>query len=205
MKTHYEKLGVSPTATAEEIKRAYRQKAAETHPDKGGRDKEFAEIGKAYETLKNPERRLLYDATGQDNRPPIEVEVQNTLLAAFNSALSQQGDIEILAFVRKGFDQYLTEFPAQIEELNKKRNKLAVKREKITAKGVNLVHQLIDAEIQRIDAGISQMEHQRDLSIKCKEALECYEEDWEEPKPLPSPWSSSIVMDFGSGTVYRHT
>jgi molecular chaperone DnaJ len=62
---YYEVLGVSKSATADEIKRAYRKKAMEHHPDKhGGDDSKFKELGEAYETLKDPQKKAGYDQFG---------------------------------------------------------------------------------------------------------------------------------------------
>lgn len=59
--TYYEILGVSDTATADEIKRAYRKLASQHHPDKGGDHTKFQEIQKAYETLADNNKRQQYD------------------------------------------------------------------------------------------------------------------------------------------------
>ena len=49
---YYDILGVSKTATADEIKRAYRKLAVKYHPDKeGGDEAKFKELGEAYEVL----------------------------------------------------------------------------------------------------------------------------------------------------------
>ena len=58
---YYKVLGVSKTATPEEIKKAYRKLAMDHHPDRGGDSSKFAEINEAYETLKDPARRANYD------------------------------------------------------------------------------------------------------------------------------------------------
>ena len=62
---YYEILGVSKSATDDEIKKAYRKLAMEHHPDKhGGDDAKFKELGEAYETLKDPQKRAGYDQFG---------------------------------------------------------------------------------------------------------------------------------------------
>lgn len=65
-KTLYGICGVEKTATADQIKKAYRGKANELHPDKTvGDDSEFKELALAYSVISDPERRKEYDETGQ--------------------------------------------------------------------------------------------------------------------------------------------
>lgn len=62
----YAVLGVSKSASPDEIKKAYRKLAHQHHPDKsGGDDKKFKEINEAYQVLSNPEKRSQYDRFGQ--------------------------------------------------------------------------------------------------------------------------------------------
>lgn len=69
---YYEILGISKTATPEEIKKAYRKVAIQFHPDKNPDNKEaeekFKEAAEAYEILSNPDKRAQYDRFGH-SRP----------------------------------------------------------------------------------------------------------------------------------------
>lgn len=65
-KDYYKTLGVDKNADVKDIKKAYRKRALETHPDQGGKKEEFAEVAEAYEVLSNPEKRKLYDNYGSE-------------------------------------------------------------------------------------------------------------------------------------------
>lgn len=70
---YYEVLGVSKNATADEIKKAYRKKAIQYHPDKNPGDKEaeekFKEAAEAYDVLSDAEKRAKYDQFGHSMGP----------------------------------------------------------------------------------------------------------------------------------------
>lgn len=77
----YRELGVSPDANAEEIQRAYRQRAKETHPDATGGDTEaFQRVNEANIILSDPVKRAQYDSNN-----PIDAIVW----AAFEKAMMQ--------------------------------------------------------------------------------------------------------------------
>ena len=65
----YDLLDISRDASPDEIKRAYRRKAREHHPDAGGDEESFKRITHAYQVLSDPDQRLRYDRFGDDGTP----------------------------------------------------------------------------------------------------------------------------------------
>eukprot|EP00111_Clytia_hemisphaerica_P016577 TCONS_00049106-protein len=68
-KDYYKILGVDRSCTEAELKKAYRKLALKYHPDKNqddGASEKFKEIGEAYEILKDPDKRKIYDQYGEE-------------------------------------------------------------------------------------------------------------------------------------------
>ena len=67
-KDYYDILGINKSASADEIKRAYRKLALAHHPDRNGgseNEKKFKEVNEAYQVLSDPKKRQQYDQYGR--------------------------------------------------------------------------------------------------------------------------------------------
>jgi len=62
----YTVLGIERDASPDEIKKQYRKRALETHPDRGGNIEEFKRLAKAKDVLGDPQKRKYYDVYGED-------------------------------------------------------------------------------------------------------------------------------------------
>jgi len=68
-KDFYKILGLTKTATLDDIKKAYKKLALKYHPDKNksqGAEEKFKEVAEAYEVLSDPDKRKKYDTLGED-------------------------------------------------------------------------------------------------------------------------------------------
>lgn len=81
----YDLLGVEPTCTVDDIKRAYRKAALQHHPDKGGDSEKFKKISGAYEVLSDPSKRERYDRFGKNglNEGMIPPDIFKNLFGGF--------------------------------------------------------------------------------------------------------------------------
>lgn len=96
MKNLYEELHVASTATAEEIRKAYKKYAFFTHPDKGGDAEKMKDINNAYSTLINPTKRQQFDQQWklvnefEDIPGPVAGYLPNTENAPYSQAFKLQ-------------------------------------------------------------------------------------------------------------------
>jgi len=88
----YDLLGVEPTASAGEIRSAFRKLALTHHPDRGGDEETFTKVSKAYETLSDPKARARYDTSGRSGALTAEEELREAFFGGGLGASSSQAD-----------------------------------------------------------------------------------------------------------------
>ncbi len=112
MEDYYKILGVSKSASKDEIKKAYRKLAHKHHPDKGGDEKTFKKISEAYQVLSNESKREQYDRFGKSG-PSMGGGGANSGFGGFGNAAGMDfdfGDIfeQVFGFKRGGYGRQST-------------------------------------------------------------------------------------------------
>lgn len=136
----YDALEIPKSSTAEEIKAAYRRMAMKYHPDRNPYDEDkhrFVEVQKAYEVLRDEERRAEYDATGVwgDEKPSLEMRARQELASLFNQILSLQDippGVDIVKMMKDSVGAALSRQQDQLRSLNRERQKVARVRSRLS-------------------------------------------------------------------------
>lgn len=194
--SHYETLGVEPTATADEIRTAYRFATRRSHPDLGGDAEKMAAINRAYEVLSDPARRAAYDATGDgDEDISIAREAREVMVNILQGELEGYGDMIAKARAkaadgRRSAEMAAASLAGRIAKLQARRWR--VKRD---GEGENLVHALIDRQISGMDAERLRAEKAMKVLDVVAELLQPYSCEAEQPIQVNS------IGTNGTGTT----
>lgn len=121
----YETLGVDRNAGAEEIKKAHRRRARETHPDVGGDAEAFHQVSAALAILSDPTRRRRFDETGDTESPTPDSKMSKAMglvAAAVNDMLADDAAIyahDLVCLVQNHFRRDMDGIHGRISELTK--------------------------------------------------------------------------------------
>ena len=160
---YYEVLGVARDASADDIKKAYRRKAMEHHPDRnvgegaGAADDKFKEAKRAYDVLADPELRATYDQHGHAGVDMDSDQVDSVLEQLFEAALDEGGNV--VDFVGQSLKNSAEELPRKRQKLQAQRDKLAARLPAVTTVNgaINLFAKLVDGKLKALDLQIAQL------------------------------------------------
>lgn len=185
-KSPYEVLGIPKDADAATIKKSYRKRARKAHPDAGGSADEMAEVNHAYDILGDAQRRLLYDATGQEKpRAAVEDEAKQLVLQAFAQALQNESVVDCLKAAKGVVRGHKQNLEIEKNRVIAAKSRLCARRAEVTVKrSDNLFHQLIDAELQRLEWAQKEIAHKGEVCKAALKMLDEYESSAKEPKVM---------------------
>lgn len=133
----YAALGVEREATQEQIRHAFQQLSKQFHPDReGGDEKRMREISEAWTVLKDPEKRLQYDAVGQDAFSSIS----ELALASLDSVIQAVAGNDMLVdtpliSARKAVEMAFDGANEELRMVGERRKRLRRQRKMVRARG----------------------------------------------------------------------
>ncbi len=187
----YEILGVKKNSSEKEIKKAYRKKAKEVHPDvKADSNNEFIDLAKAYKILSDPIRKDNYDRLGYDdpemlNQDKLAISIIENLFSQFlsqNESLFDTEDIFrfISNMIKKKTAQLHNEkikFENKIKFLKKVKSRIKFKKNN-TEKN-NFIFSIIDSQISSLKIEIKKSKFYIEINDKSLIILKDYSYDIE--------------------------
>lgn len=188
--TLYEDLGLGKEASEEDIKQAYRKKARETHPDKGGSAEKFQIVSNAYTILSDAERRRRYDQTGEAGQFVDEkAMVMQHLGALLFSVIESTPDldhIDLIAKMKQIINEGRDKADREVAATKKKivQYKSAQKRFKHKGKKKNRLADMIEHSIKGQEGKLEEIAKIRKLGDDMEKIAEeyVYEADAVYPK-----------------------
>jgi curved DNA-binding protein CbpA len=180
MTTLYKILGVDSTATDDEIKAAYRSNAQRAHPDKGGSVEQFQAIQKAYEVLRDPQRRANYDDNGSTEATlDIEQAARSMVATMFLQAVNilDTEHTDIVAHI----NDHLAKLTPQIEKAIISSEKQVEKRRAVMKRAIrkdgsdNILVAILEGNIRDLEREQAALSQQLSTVLAASRILEDYE------------------------------
>ena len=175
----YTILDLEKDASADDIKKAFRKKAKENHPDReGGSDEMMATINQAYGILSDPEKRSRYDTTGSfGDMPNLEQQAESLIMTMFSRCMASRISGSIVWQVKQGIAAEHEALKTQSIQMKHQSDMLAARRKTIKAPSAkNLAHMVVDQQIQTINQMLQQKKDQMEIYTKALEIVEDYED-----------------------------
>ncbi len=181
-KTLYDELGIPKNATDEQIKQAYREKAKQNHPDKGGDTEKMAEITNAYMVLSVKIKRDRYDATGETKETPFEAKFASFVGQIFLQVVEMTQDVmktDLVKEFRKGVNNILDQSIGTREETEKKLKKFKEIKRRLKVKEDNTISMIMDNQIEMLESSLAIIKEEILFIKKAKLVIASYGYDFD--------------------------
>lgn len=172
--TLYSDLGIEPTASKQDIEKAYRKKAMKEHPDHGGDPHAFKQLTVAYKILKDEESRKRYDETGRTDTP---LSIRGTIFRQLIIEGFTRSDSPINSIIKKlQADQ--REIEQQCDRLKAGKKQISRRLEKFLEKNSNeIIQETLEATIVSLDREITTCTETLDMLKGLIDDFKVYKEE----------------------------
>ena len=189
---HYETLGVASDASPDEIKRAFRKKSSQHHPDKpGGNAEAMAAVNAAYECLSDATRRLGYDETGRDpaNGPTLDDVAEHALQSLIQQILEDSPEGNLVKLLDGHITRTIVSIRQDIVIKERRVARLGKQLDRVVRKSAgrtSLFNRVLQKQIQQAQGDIEQGRQQLEVSERAREILRDHEDTKPEHEPAAS-------------------
>ncbi|MFC5444159.1 J domain-containing protein [Rhizobium halophytocola] len=176
----YMMLDIERDADDQEIKSAYRKAAKNAHPDSGGDSEQFARLQSAFDLLKDPVRRRVYDDTGYDPQMADQKDLKvlmmiETLVNDFILDEREPGSFDPVAAMRRKLSDDILKNRFHILELERHRARVRKHMDRLGKRpDTDVLGSMLRARSQSISEAIKQSEIQIDAIEQAYTMLESY-------------------------------
>ncbi len=185
----YDKLGVNKTASDDEIKKAFREKAKDAHPDKqGGDHQKMQELTQAYGILKDPLKRAKYDNTGEMHDVPFDQKFTGFVASIFLKLIEVNGDgvdrVDLIAEFLEQCRLIIENSNKEKAKLNKERNRIEKVMKRLSSTKENKIGRVLEFRITEYKKDLRILDDQIQFMRDCEEVIghHSYQFDPLEPK-----------------------
>ncbi len=205
----YADLGIPRTASPEDVKKAHRRKAKETHPDKpGGSREKFAKVQRAYLVLSDTAKRQKYDTTGDeevsqpDNREAQAREIvahmlQNAIQASDQTVFREDIFTGFRERAMKPAIQKIRNDQASYRRQIERNEKFLAKVKRKKKGGIDLVKNLIDGMNAELHRNIARADEAISFHERALEIIAEYEFEFEKQQQVQF-YATAVNSQTGS-------
>lgn len=181
----YEELGLSASATDEEIRQKYKSLAQQHHPDRGGDEEKFKRIKFAYEILSDSDARREYDTTGKINKDLTarNVALEELSHLAFNliPTINPEHD-DLILIMKNRVNGFRVDIFNNIQTCNTFINNLEkiIARIKRKKEGENIIRSIAETQLKQRQEELITFNRQLQVNDEMTQILEDYHYSMEE-------------------------
>jgi len=175
----YKTLNLPRDASDADVKHAYRERAVETHPDKGGSADDFADVNNAHAVLADPRRRAKYDKTGTTDDDDTRGPSQGLFCSLFQKKISQDDCIyrDVIKEIRAELDNLIKVNKQEIQSVKEKQKHYRGVKKRLSRKRKTppLLENTIDESLRMMDARVCAIEEEQLIAKGAMEFVRAYE------------------------------